>query len=275
MTPVNNILLEIDSALQHKIVAGTLELEIIPEWNPEQYATVTGKIIALPTHPRGDNADIVKDLEVGDNVAFLYSVCSRLGYKNDSMNFHPATEGSDYLRIWYNSKGHKITVMALPGILTKRWIATYNNERNELLSGVDGKESDVDRWLSQFTFGSGSELYFKNLVEIDGKKYWKADYREILAVKRGDEVIAMGDWVCCNPIFIDQTEAYNLANGLVMPPMSVGFVLTDRAQVVNAKNFEKGQVIAGADRFWNEYDLWGEKFYFIKERRVHGVHEEV
>lgn len=275
MKPLNSIFLQIDTPLQKEIISGTLRLIAAPEYNPEQNATVVGKIAALPKYPKGEYAAIVKDLKIGDDIAFLYSVCSKIGYYGDSNAFHPATDGSDYYKVWYNGKGERLQILAVPGIITKRWFCTYMDKRNNLIDGVDGTERDMEKFLSQFTFGSSDKAYFKNLVEINGKTYWRAEFNEILAVKRKKDIVAVGDWVCCNPIMIDQTTTYNLQHGTILPPKSIGFVLTDRAEVVSSKVFKKKQVIGANEQYWNKYTLWDEPFYFIKERRVYGTFQKL
>ena len=167
MTSVHVPFLQVEKALNDEIITESgLKFYIDGSWNPETHATVTGKVVALPIngkHPA------LKQLKKGDDVAFSYAVCSETVFKDDSMNFIEATEGSDYMKQWFNGKGEKVSVMAIPGGFNGIWVGTYNDKHGNLLDGRQGSEKEINRFLAQFSFGDGSELRFKNLMEVNGK----------------------------------------------------------------------------------------------------------
>lgn len=274
MTSISTPFIQVEKALNDEIVTQSgLKLYIDGSWNREIHTTVTGKVSALPlngSHP------VLKQLKVGDEVAFSYAVCSETVFANDSENFIESTEGSDHLKQWRNGKGYRLAVMAIPGGFHGIWVGTYNDRHGNLIDGRQGSEKEINKFLSQFSFGDGSELKFKNLIDIDGEDHWKAFYDDIFAVKKGDKIIACGDWLICEPVVIDQTTLWNLQNGLSLPPMSVAFRCTDRGVVVSGGGelgFKKGDVAAGGEKFWSDYDLWGKKYTLIRKRRVIGKYE--
>lgn len=274
MTSISTPFIQVEKALNDEIVTQNgLKLYIDGSWNREIHATVTGKVSALPIH---GNHSALKQLRIGDEVAFSYAICSETAFAGDSENFIETTEGSDHMKQWMNGKGEKLSVMAIPGGFNGVWVGTYNNRRGELIDGRQGNEREINKFLAQFSFGDGSELRFKNLIDIDGSDHWKTFYDDLFAVKRGDKIIALGDWMICEPIMIDQTTMYNLQEGLSLPPMSIVFMCTDRGKVVSGGSelgFKKGDIAAGGERFWSSYDLWGKKYLLIRKRRLIGKYE--
>ena len=274
MTSVNVPFLKLDSALQSEILlANGQKLYIAAEWDIENNATVVGKVAYLPQTAKGEGREVLSQLEVNDEVAFSYSVCADTAFNDATESFVETSEGSDYLKLFQNGKGDKIKIMALPGNIAPIWVGVLNDKRGEWIDGVQGRESDVNRWLSQFSFGDSSQLRFKNFFDLDGEEVWKCDYRNFFCKKSGDSIKALGDWIVCEPVYIDKTTAYNIENGVSLPPMSVALMLTDRAIVVDGGGFNEGDIVGSEERFFGIYQLWGKKYMIIKKRNVKGLYK--
>lgn len=274
MLAVNEPFLKIPKALQDEIILQNgQKLYIAAEWDIENNASVVGEVAYLPKVKKGENKEVLDQLKIGDDVAFSYSVCSATSFDDATENFIETSEGSDYLKFFQNGNGDRIKVMALPGKIAPIWIGVLNNKKGEWIDGVQGRETDVNRWLSQFGWGDSSQLKFKNLFDIDGEDLWKCDYRNFFCKKEGDKIVALGDWIICEPVYMDKTTAYNLENGVSLPPMSVALMLTDRAIVVDGKGFEEGQIIGSAESLFGMYDLWGKKYMVIRKRNVKGLYK--
>ena len=274
MISVNTPFLKLESALQESILlANGQKLYIAAEWDIENNATVIGKVAYLPKVAKGEHSGVLSQLEEGAEVAFSYAVCADTAFSDDSENFVETSEGSEYLKLFQNGKGWRIKVMALPGKVSNIWIGVLNDKRGEWIDGVQGNESDVNRWLGQFAFGAADQLRFKNFFDLDGEEVWKCDYRNLFCKKTDDGVKALGDWIICEPVYMDKTTAYNIENGVSLPPMSVALMLTDRAIVVDGGGFEKGTVVGSEERFFGIYELWGKKYMVIRKRNVKGLYK--
>jgi len=274
MTSVNTPFLKLDKALQDEVLLNNgQKLYIAAEWDIENNATVVGEVAYLPKVAKGEDRNVLSQLEVGDTVAFSYSVCSQTSFNDATENFIETSEGSDYLKMFQNGKGDKIRVTALPGNIANIWIGTLNNKRGELIDGVQGRETDVNRWLMNFSWGDSSQLTFKNFFDLNGEEVWKCDYRNFFCKKVDDKIVALGDWIVCEPVYMDKTTAYNLENGVSLPPMSVALMLTDRAIVVDGGGFNEGDIIGSEEKFFGIYELWGSKYMIIKKRNVKGLYK--
>ena len=274
MLAVNTPFLKINKALQDEIVMANGEkLYIAAEWDIENNASVVGSVAYLPKVGKGQYKGVLDGLSEGDAVAFAYSVCAETAFNDDSENFIETSEGSDYLKFFQNGRKDKIQIMAIPGKVSPIWVGVLNDKHGNWIDGVQGKESDVNRWLAQFSFGGSDQLRFKNFFEIDGEELWKCDYGNLFCKRVGDSVVALGDWVMCEPVYIDKTTAYNLENGVSLPPMSVALKLTDRAYVVSGDGFKEGEIIASAEKFFGRYKLWGKEYMVIKKRNINGIYK--
>ena len=275
MLAVNTPFLKLEKSLQDEIILSNgQKLYIAAEWDIENNATVVGKVAYLPKVKKGEYSEILDQLSVGDEVAFSYSVCSDTSFNDATDNFMETSEGSDYLKLFQDGNGRRIKIMAIPGKIAPIWIGVLNDKRGEWIDGVQGRETDVNRWLAtNFSFGDSSQLRFKNLFDIEGEDVWKCDYRNFFCKKDGDSVKALGDWIVCEPVYMDKTTAYNLENGVSLPPMSVALMLTDRAIVVDGKGFKEGQIIGSTESLFGMYDLWGKKYMVIRKRNVKGLYK--
>lgn len=274
MLAVNTPFLKIDKALQDSIIMSNGEkLYIAAEWDIENNASVIGTVAYLPKVAKGENKSVLSQLEVGNEVAFSYSVCASTSFNDDTESFLETSEGSDYLKMFQNGKKQRIKVMALPGNVSPIWVGVLNDKHGEWIDGIQGREIDVNRWLAQFQFGGSDQLRFTNFFDLEGEELWQCKYGEIFCKKVGDEVVAVNDWIVCEPILLDKTTLYNLENGLSLPPMSVCLKLTDRAKIVSGGGFEKDTIIASAERFFGIYKLWGKEYMIIKKRNVNGTYE--
>lgn len=276
MVSPNHILLQVDKALNDEILLeGGIKLYLDPTFRPEWNATVTGKVVSKPIHPKGENKKAIAALKVGDEVAFSYRVISDIEYGSSSDLFNPTTEGSDYYKIFANAKGEHLTIVAMPnGNMPPIWAACYNDKFGNLVDGTQGNESDVERWMAQFKFGNVQDGKFKNLFEEDGKDYWKSQECDVLAVKNGDDILPTSDLLICKPIEIDLTTRHNLMNGVSLPPMTIAARLYDRATLLHDAEdmgLKKGDVVSTQEQYIQKYDLWGKPYFLIPKRHIYGT----
>lgn len=273
MVSPNHILVTVDKALNDEILLeGGLKLYLDPTYSPEWNATVTGKVAAKPLHAKSKS---IETLHIGDEVAFSYRVISDMGFDSGETLFSATSEGSDYYKTFSNPKGEQITKMALPnGNMPPIWVGCYNDKFGNLVDGTQGNDSEVDRWMAQFQFGSVQSGTFKNLFEEAGQDYWKADPIDVFAVKRGEDILPTSDLLICKPIEIDLTTRHNLMNGVSLPPMTIAARLYDRATVLHDDaelGLKKGDIVSTQEQYIQKYDLWGKPYFLIPKRQVYGI----
>ena len=265
MRTLDKFLLEIDKPLIDEIeLSGGLKLYLDPSWVPEWNACSSGKAAIIPQH-----FDMVKE---GDDVALSYHIIAHRSYPNTDENYYPVTEGSPHYEKYKNAKGFWLRKQAvqLPSGGVK-WVGLLQDNRMELIDGCEGTQSDVERWLSQFSFGDEDHITYANLVEIEGKQYWKADDYNIFAKRQGNEILSVSDRVICVPIQIDLTTKYNLENGTIEPAWSVVGMYTDRAIVLSGgenNGLSAGDIIGFEPKYCERYTLWGMECFLIKSDRV-------
>ncbi len=91
---MNNLLVEIEEVQKTKI--GSIHLD--PGFNPEQFVTTHGKVVALPEGYSKDYNNIAKEVEVGDTIYFHY-----LSVDDGARIPEPYNEGKKLYYIDYHS----------------------------------------------------------------------------------------------------------------------------------------------------------------------------
>jgi len=269
--PLNgNVFLKIEKELFDTITTESgFELSLVPEYNFENNATVSGELSSLPNSYKGN-------LSVSDLVAFSYSVISHRSFPNTAEHFVPVSDGGEQLMVWMNSKGESIRKFGgHKGAISTIWTATYFDKKGLFQHGCQGTEHDVDRWLAQFKFGNAQGFTYKNLIELDGIKYWKCKDANVFAKKVGDEIQAVGDRVICQIIDIEIDKQQLKVRGIDIPGQSVQMRFYDRAVVISGGEsigVKKGDVISFQEKYCEKYNLWGKEYFLIKENRVEGIY---
>jgi hypothetical protein len=240
------------------------------EWS----AAVVGTIAKLPinTHPK--NKKILEQLQEGDEICFSYQVVYDLSYGSDSGRFMQATENNDYYKEFINGRGEKVRVQAMPkrsGLKGIIWAALYLDKRGELIDGVQGDESTVEKWLSQFPFGKADEFTFNNFFEYNGKDYWKCELDEIFAIKKKGHLVAVGNRIICKPVDEEiQDQFFIDGTGF---PQKVIIRRKDRGRVISGgkeKGIKKDDVISFDPRHCERYEFFGKQYFLIKQNMVLG-----
>lgn len=273
MNPVTKVLLTIPKALQDELVTDSgLSLYIDPSYRKEWQSTVTATIAALPIKVSNPlERKILSKLKVGDEVAISYRVVADFDFKSDSDRFMEASEGSPYLRTYFNGKGDKIEVAAFPGVISPIWVGYLMDKKNRHIDGVQGSESQLERWMSQFQFGKTDIYGFNNFFSHNGQDYWRCDLTEIYAKKEKDKVVSVGDRVIGKPI--DEEIPADVLQHIQHTNEKVKVRYQDRFKVLTGgedAGFKKNDVVAFAPNYLEKYTFWGKQFYLINEKLITG-----
>lgn len=274
-SPVNQVLLTIDQALQDTLITDSgLAFYIDPSYRKEWCASVTATIADLPLKVNSKDKHIFDQLSIGDTVAISYRVVANFTFGSDGGQFMSAIEDNPHMREFVNGKGEWVKVYALPkrsGLPGIMWVGTYTNKKREFIDGVQGSEEEVERWLSQFPLGKTDRYTFNNFFEYNGKKYWKADLDDIFAIKRKGQWVAVGNRVICKPVeevvpekfLIDEHKGHK-----------VKIRHQDRGRILSggkAKGLKKDQIVGFDPRHLERYTFENKEYYLINENFVTGI----
>jgi co-chaperonin GroES (HSP10) len=265
----DNVFLSIEKTVIDEITTDSgFKLYLAPEWNFEWNVGIQGRIAVLPRNYQGE-------LKVGDSVAFSYRVVSERELPNTSEYFTEISEGSNDIKIWVNGKGEKLQkIGAWHGAITRIWTGKYFSKKGQFELGCQGTERQVDQWLRKnFKFEKPETFTYTNLISLNGKDYWKCSIENVFAKKVGDELVALGDRLICEPIDIPISERVKEYNGIIIPEGAQQIRLYDRARLIaggEKLGFEKGDVVSFEDKYAEMYEMFGKKYFLIRERRING-----
>lgn len=278
--PLHSVLLSLDEAFQSEIVTPSgLKLFLDGSYNKNFTATVTARIAGLPIKAKTKKEQKILDqLKIGDEVCISYLVVFDLNYASDGERFMETSEGSEYMRSWANGKGERLEVVALPAIhsINPTWVGYLKSNRNELIDGIQGTQSEVERWLSQFQLGKTDQYTFNNLFSFNGKEFWRCDLSHIYAKKQKGHVVSVGDKVICIPIEEEIPDFIKGQLGNIANDTKIRY--QDRARVIHSginKKFKKDEVVAFNPNFLEKYQMWGKEMYVIGDHLVHGKYINV
>jgi hypothetical protein len=270
LRPVHDILIELEKPLEDTIeLSNGLVLYKSAEYDLDWNVSTTGKVSALPE-------DVKEQLGISekDDVAFSFSVVADRSFPNDSDVFYPHLD-HPHLQRFLNGKGESLQIIAINGVITLDWICTYCDAKGNFITGVHGKERDVSKFKSQFSFSNNAVYTFKNAIDVaDGKTLWRAKPEDVYAKRINGKIEAVGDRLILKPIVIDVKHKIELAQGKPLPFQEVKLRLYDRAELVHDApdlKLKKGDIVSFESQYCEKYSLWNEQYFLIKKRRAMGV----
>lgn len=270
MQAVSHVLLALNKPLQDEIITESgLKLFIDPSYEPEWNATTTGTVKSIPDKYSWMN------IKPEDEVAISYRVVtSRDYYSSSDSYFMPITAESEHYKKWMNHKGE---ILSIGGYKKENgfigWFGSYRTSAAIPISGIHGTQAEVERWLTQFSFGKTEGFKFNNLVEIEGQPLWLANAGDIFAKKDGDGIFPLTDKIFCEPLDMDLTQKMKILHGVAYPDYSVQGRWVDRGVALFGypdKGIEKGDILSFEYRFVQEYKFWGKDYFLIDQDFVKG-----
>lgn len=269
--PVSKVLLSIEKAFQDEIITDSgLKFYIDPSYKKEWQVSVTAKIASLPVKYDKKYQKIIDALEVGDDVCVSFMVVSDFKFAGDGHRFMLTTEENDTFREYVNGSGYWVKVYALPGKISPIWVGVYQDNYMNIIDGIQGSQSQVETWLSQFPLGKTDIYTFNNFFEYDGKEYWECDLDQIFAKRVKGHLVAIGDRVICKPIEEIVPNEYLIAShqghDVKMRYMDRGRVLSGGKEM----GIKKDSIISFDPKYCEKYEFYGKQYFLINQRLVNG-----
>lgn len=267
LKPIHKVFLKIDKPFEDEIQMGELKLYVNPEYNPEWRSTTSAVVANTPI---GYNGKVKK----GDEVAVSFRVVATRSFVHDKRELFSPVEENPYQRKFLSNQGSWIQVIAFEGLIGLSWVGTCVDKFNNFVSGMQGNEHELERWLSQFSFSQEEKYNFDNLIEIGGDKFWKCNTDEIFAKKVNGKIVAVGDRIICQPIEADVKDRYEIMTGNALPYNTVRVRLQDRAYMVSGgedMGFKEGDILAFRESYVERYNLWGKDYFLVKKKRIIGL----
>lgn len=271
MQPISQVLVQIEQAFQDEIITDSgLKLYLDPSYQKAWQSTVQGVVSRLPIKVNPKDKAIYDQLKVGDEVAMSFQVVADFEFKSDSDQFMPVTEGNDMYREFTNAKGYWVKVYALPGKISALWVGLYQDNRTNLIDGIQGTQSQVETWLSQFPIGKTDIYSFNNLFTYNGEDYWKADLDQIFAKKVKGHWVAIGNRVIMKPVDEKVPDQYLIdahkGNDVQIRHQDRGRTITGG----KSKGIKKDDVISFDPRHLEKYIFDHKEYYLINQELIKG-----
>lgn len=274
-SPVTGIFVSIDKEFQDEIVTPSgFKLWLDGTYNKNFTASVTGKITALPITAKSEqHKNILRQLKIGDEVAFSYKVVSDIDYVSDGDQFMPSTEGDEQYREWVTGRGEKLHAYCLKNQRTWSdiWIGYHLDRYNQHVDGIQGSQEDLEKWLSQFPIGKTDRYTHTNLFEFNGKKYWKCELDQIFAKKVDGKPVSVSNRVICLPV--EEQVPLEVKQYLVKFGEDAKVRFYDRGKVVsghtNLDGVKRGDTVMFPERFLEKYEIWGKEYFLVNKMFVH------
>lgn len=276
--PVNKILVSIPKAFEDELVTDSgFKLWKDPSYNKEWNASVVGTVAIMSDLVSEDNKSVFNELDLGVECAFDYKVCADFDYVSDADNFFEVTpEGSHILRKYTSKSGNWINIRGYKTHFGVKWTAWLQDKYMTILDGINGYEHDLEKWLSNFSFGKTDSYTFRNKVYVDKKPYWVVDFGQLIAKKVQDEWVALNDYVICRPLDVDVTKRVSMtAGGIHLPDSSIKMRFYDRAIMLNGAEdmgIKKHEVIAFQEKYLYKNTIEGVEYFFIKRKYIDGLY---
>lgn len=269
--PANNYLVTIENRYVEEIVTGSgIKFFVDTSFSPTQHTTVVGKIAAVPKNNS-------LHLELNQEIFFSYVVIGERNYAPTGHVFHSLMEKQvDIFQKYQNGRGEKLTIVSMPGVIGHIWVGTHLTERNELISGCQGSESEVNRWKSQFSFKS-DEYTYKNLIPNGNQELWVVKPEMIFARKKDKKLEPLGDRLILNPIQIQVPKDVQTEMGIKIPQSTLVAQYFDRAELTHydkPTKLSKGDIVVFDPKFVEQYTVDGIPYYLLRRRRILGTYSK-
>lgn len=281
MQSVNYVYVKVNKAFEDEITTPSgLKLYKDTRFQKEHSVSVSGIVHSIPQHPKSTlDKRVCNAISEGDEVCFSFRVIADIEHIHTLGFFTEVTHEEDkWTKKWINANDERVTKVAFPTSANfVQWVGVHTDKFGEVVSGVQGNEHEVDRWLSQFSFMQEDKYRFKNLIGIDDIDVWKVRLDEIYAKRTPEgDLVPVGDRLLMKPIDIDVKHRIEIMKGISLPQQSVLQRFYDRAEITHnypPLNLRKGDIVAFAPNYVEKYQFFQKEYFVLKPSRVLGKWE--
>ena len=256
--PSGYVLLSINSKFKDK---GNEGLVIDTDWDPGEYATVTGMVSGV-----SDGCG----LKVGEEVCFSYRVVYNRSYSDNKDDvFSEDVLTNPWVTSWSNKSGLKILRRNLKG---GKFDAVLYMEKEDVLCKLDfieGSLAVVKEKIESWQVSHNDTIAYKNLVDINGKEYWRVKENEIYGVKRGEKIECLGKYLLLESEGVDRqkyTGGLELWGSYRVKEQKV--LCMKVASINKGIDVKEGDMVFFDKDYAPEYEFWGKKYVLLREDQV-------
>ena len=274
MNPISQVLLKIDKALQDELITDSgIKFFIDPSYKKEWQASVTATIVALPVKYTKEQGKTLDQLKVGDEVCISYRVVADFSFKGDGHRFMQITEDNPHQQEFMNGRGEMIRKYALPkrsGLPGATWIGMLTDRFRQYVDRCQGTESEVDRWMAQFSYGKTDDYTYNNFFSYNGEDYWKCSPEDIFAKKIGGKIVSIGNRIIGR--YVEEPVPTDIASQLSIN-RDVKIRYQDRLRVLTGGSelgLKENNTIHLNPNHLEKYTFYGKEYYMVKTSSVYG-----
>jgi co-chaperonin GroES (HSP10) len=277
--PSNCLVVEIEQKFNEQIVTESgLQLYQDTTYRPEQHATILGKVVSLPRRIDGrdwaQRATIVPEVRVGDEVVFSYLVVFDMAHRDDRDEvYYEDPTNLPTVTQYSNRLGMKLLVRYR--LTEDRFdVAAFDTEGKPYDMRVRLTESQKEEWMGLFPFAETNQISYNNLLEVDGKDYWKVDYGHVIAIRRENELIPVGGNVILDLQIPDEAKTKlvlltkNTLERSVNEAESQVIAIGTPCKGKPVLDCKPGDYVTYDERFAVPYELWGKDVLVLKQDRL-------
>lgn len=265
--PGTKLFVTIDSKFKDVIkTPGGLILYQDTTFNPGWHTTVDGYISSLP-------AKLDKSLELfpGDNIAFSYLVVYDQDFRDDQYDvfYEDATVYAN-VQTWSNKKG---MVILCRYNKNNNWDMVVFDTEGKIYQKENGGESIIEKVKGQYTFAETTDIYYRNVLPLFDQDYWMVDQQFVYAVKRGDEITMLNNYVLLDPPPASVTGKTNA--GLIL--LNDRRAFSDKemhAKIINIGSnglgLKVGDTAVVSSEIVQQYTFWGRPYLMVRQDQIMG-----
>jgi hypothetical protein len=284
----NNILVELPKAFQDELVSsnGTKffqDTSFRPEWN----TTIKGIVASVPkklTMGDGKNSSldpdrirIIPNVLAGDEIVFSYLVIMNRSQADNSADIFirqkPISPGTT---IWTNYSG--LELVRIYKMNNKYECGLFDIKTKEWVDRMEGTEHDVESFMGKYMPTENVGFNYRNLLPCDGVDYWKVDYANAIAIKRGEGIFDMiGDYVLLSPIrepirkaYQGKIEIYSIAQDTDYRATARIISIGEPLKGDKKLNVKQGDTIVTDIRYVEKYTIDSIDYWVVRQKYLYG-----
>lgn len=291
----NNILVRLDKAFQDQIITtGGLRLYKDVEFRPEWNATIEGEVMSVPLSVTvGDgkiqsiNFDRPKINQIvcpGDRIIFSYLVASSRSHTDNNFDIFKEDQfdpfGDPYVTTWTNGRGLKLVRVYMQNNVWE--CGVFDTKSKEVIERMRGDELEVENFMGKHMPTKQVSLSHKNILEHEGRIYFKVDYSQAFAIKKSSgEFEMIGDYVLLAPIS-EPSEQLKEGGALFVYNkeqhqnfIAIGKIISIGEPLKGDKKIRStaGQNVLLDIRYVEKYEIDGEDYWIVKQKYILGKTE--